>query len=879
MKFIFPFLLVSVFVYGQLLPQAQTYLDHSDYQHAIPLYQKITEQAIQNHHLDTQVTAQDGLADCYIDLGAVYKAMAILKQNIVLLNKPTTKNYMLLAKTHQLLANCFDKLYLIEDYLYQTNLFYSYYQKAAPQKEIYKALYYAYLGRYYNMRFMVDKANKFTSSALKIYHKHPDEKEVDAYVFYNAHLFTQRNLEHNFNVKLKYIDSLRYFINKRYSYDNLKKARLIVSLTAPYIEPAADLYFNKGDKILSTHCAKKAIANYDIAIQMNNKFAGIHHANAAYLFSLKGLMYFYLKDYKKALENYDIGIKRLSITPYLFTYNNAILSDLLKFKAWCLDDRYNQNKDIKLLYQIEQIMLLEERYWLQYATSIFKDKQKFNTNGYIDAPFTDLAKNYFKLYKATGKFRYIDLYFKYDEKSKYSVLLENLYKERKVQTKVSLDAQLLKTYETFDDLVLKINHKVLVTVDAKIKFEKHYKNYVSEQKRTDLFKKEKLVTLKEVQHKLKDDEAIFSYNVSAYQAHFYPFIIMISNNSIKIIEFKIQNGNFLDREPLVFDLVNNFKKNNILNYNKIAYSYYKTYFEPIERYLPFKVKHIQIMPDAYFCNLPFDLLLSRPSKSNDFSKLPYLIKKYQFSYGLSSSISNIVDKNVSKSTTFSIFSPRFSSKTLPELKESYDESKTLTKLYAAQLIQGKSATKKTFSEHLKNDRMVAVLSHGSANEDEKETNKGIYLSDGFLSLNEVYNLKAHCDFLLLGACESGVGYKSREGTINLARAFTAIGVKSMLLASWKIDEQSSTKIIASFLKYLDGGYTKSEALQKAKLDYLATASPRKANPLYWAGLNITGNNETIPLQQQKYWWWVIGGSLFLVVLCAVFGIIKRNHKM
>jgi len=183
-------------------------------------------------------------------------------------------------------------------------------------------------------------------------------------------------------------------------------------------------------------------------------------------------------------------------------------------------------------------------------------------------------------------------------------------------------------------------------------------------------------------------------------------------------------------------------------------------------------------------------------------------------------------------------------------------------------------TKKAFSKHLENDRIVALLSHGSASNDEIESNKRIHFSDGFLSMNEVYNLKANCDFLLLGACESGVGYKSREGNINLARAFTAIGVKSMMLASWKIDEKSSSQIISSFLKYLDRGCTKSEALQKAKLDYLASASPRMANPLYWAGLNITGNNETIELHQRNYWWWVFG----IIPISAVVWYYRRRRR-
>jgi CHAT domain-containing protein len=350
---------------------------------------------------------------------------------------------------------------------------------------------------------------------------------------------------------------------------------------------------------------------------------------------------------------------------------------------------------------------------------------------------------------------------------------------------------------------------------------------------------------------------------------------MISKNKIKIVELKSENGNFADQQPKVYNLLDNLKQNNISNYKKLAFEYYKSYFEPIVCYIPNKITNIKIIPDVYFCNLPFDMLLTSQTQSNDFSKLPYLLKKYQFSYGLSSSISNIVEKNFSKSNQISIFSPSFSNKDLSELKESNNESKGLSDLYNAHLIQGKNATKNTFSKHLENDKIVALLSHGKASDDEIESDKGIYLSDGFLSLNEVYNLKANCDFLLLGACETAVGLKNKEGNINLARAFTAIGVKSMMLASWKIDEQSSTKIISSFLKYLDSGCTKSEALQKAKLDYLATASPRMANPLYWAGLNITGNNETIPLHQPNYWWWGLG--LISVFCCGVF--YKKVRKL
>ena len=80
----------------------------------------------------------------------------------------------------------------------------------------------------------------------------------------------------------------------------------------------------------------------------------------------------------------------------------------------------------------------------------------------------------------------------------------------------------------------------------------------------------------------------------------------------------------------------------------------------------------------------------------------------------------------------------------------------------------------------------------------------------------------------------------------------------MLLASWKIDEESTMAITESFLNYLQEGYTKSEALQKAKLDFLKTSNPRSANPFYWSGLNIVGNNENIKQKKKKnYLWWLL----------------------
>ena len=176
---------------GQHLAEAQNYLDRSDYKKAMAIYSQNQNKAKDTNDISLLVESQNGMADCYIDLGANYKALAVLKQNINLLKTKHSNNYALFAKTHQLLANCYDKLYLIEDYLKESNAFYSYYKKAYPNSEIYKALYYTYLGRYYNMRYLVPKAFYYTNAALKIYHKNKKEAHlIDAYLVYNAHSLT-----------------------------------------------------------------------------------------------------------------------------------------------------------------------------------------------------------------------------------------------------------------------------------------------------------------------------------------------------------------------------------------------------------------------------------------------------------------------------------------------------------------------------------------------------------------------------------------------------------------------------------------------------------------------------------------------------------------
>lgn len=170
-KFIFALLIFHYFSFlsqGQTIIIDQNYLDRSDYKHAIPLFSKIAEKAKHENQLSLFVTAQNGLADCYIDLGSYYISLQILEDNISALNKAKSTDYALYAATHLLLAQNYDNLFLLDEYLKQINYYYYYIKKAYPKKEIYKALYYSYLGRYHSLRRLASQATYYTTNALKI---------------------------------------------------------------------------------------------------------------------------------------------------------------------------------------------------------------------------------------------------------------------------------------------------------------------------------------------------------------------------------------------------------------------------------------------------------------------------------------------------------------------------------------------------------------------------------------------------------------------------------------------------------------------------------------------------------------------------------------
>jgi CHAT domain-containing protein/Flp pilus assembly protein TadD len=146
-------------------------------------------------------------------------------------------------------------------------------------------------------------------------------------------------------------------------------------------------------------------------------------------------------------------------------------------------------------------------------------------------------------------------------------------------------------------------------------------------------------------------------------------------------------------------------------------------------------------------------------------------------------------------------------------------------------------------------RIVHFATHGLLNNIHPELS-GIVLSlvdkegqqqDGFLRLQEIYNLKLSAELVALSACQTGLGKEIKgEGLIGLARGFMYAGAPRVVASLWKVDDQATSELMERFYQGMLGPerLRPAEALRQAQLSIWKQKQWRE--PYYWAAFVLQG---------------------------------------
>jgi CHAT domain-containing protein len=145
-------------------------------------------------------------------------------------------------------------------------------------------------------------------------------------------------------------------------------------------------------------------------------------------------------------------------------------------------------------------------------------------------------------------------------------------------------------------------------------------------------------------------------------------------------------------------------------------------------------------------------------------------------------------------------------------------------------------------------KIVHFATHGILNSLHPELS-GVVLSlvdkqgkpqNGFLRLNDIFNLNLPAELVVLSACETGLGQDVKgEGLVGLTRGFMYAGAPRVLVSLWSVDDQGTSELMSRFYKkMLQDGQKPAAALRAAQIEMLQNSQWKE--PYYWAAFTLQG---------------------------------------
>jgi CHAT domain-containing protein len=519
-----------------------------------------------------------------------------------------------------------------------------------------------------------------------------------------------------------------------------------------------------------------------------------------------------------------------------------------------------------------------------------------------------------KLHQFTNDEKYLHDAFNFSERSKALLLLASLYDHEINSFSNVSEAIILKEKElkqSINEYVGNIESEEKRCNDVREKMLSLWKNKLNSlQNEYNLLIKtikveypeyyqlkydNQIANLETVQRELLDDNSgLISYFTGAKNT--YIFFLTKDQISVRMLEdtpalFELSSGLFatvsslsrLQREPQI-----SFEQ-----FTQIGFQLYSKLLEPELKGNQFS--KLIIIPDGQLCYLPFECLLTRKvtSATRDYKSLPYLLKDYAVSFSPSASIKILTENDENTNDDYLGFAPNYDNQEyalesnqrdgiyLENLQYSSQEIEQAAGLFNGKKVTGKAVTEDLIKNNSSKAGILHLAMHGAI-EDEHPLLSKLYFNtsakeDGILHIYEIYNMNITAQLVILSACNTASGKLVRgEGIVSLERAFQYAGSKALLSTLWTVDDAASLKLTDNFLKNIKSGSPKDIALQQAKLQYLATASPEKLPPFYWSSFKLTGNTNPL-VQKSNTKYFLMGfGIVSLFFGFIYFRKIRRN---
>ncbi len=633
------------------------------------------------------------------------------------------------------------------------------------------------------------------------------------------------------------------------------------------------LKINLAASFLKNGELKRAKDFLDQALEQIKSKNKLPYKQASYLYTVLGDYYHILDDDLSSFQYYDSAIRN-GIPEY---FNGEVLSfpkimdqkvsfnvlTALKEKSISLNNLYDINRDSTDLLLISQnyalevheILVKRRKEFMRSEGSLFFSKnfkslyEKGIESSYKmiqkedDQTSLEMANKFFEISKAILFLEQAGEFDLMNQKSIPQYLKERFYLLKKENDELSTKFSAMFNEDNItSDSLEHLNKDLLVNNTRLFEFKDSISTLIPD---ADWFNNSKY-TKQQNSRSLSKDQTIIEYFVGENEI----FILGKTSNKTVLNKLTIDSVFLHSFESVINEISNkpilsNYEKQ-LGDFTKSSFYLYKSLLQPTLIDLDINTPKITIIPDEYLSKLPFETLLTTmPENNSSFKELPYLIKMHQINYQLSSKQEfgngvKATDKNI-LGIGFGIESSY--QKEITALPGTEIEIKMLQSNFSGDYYSGAAATKKLFLEKAMAYDILHLAVHGQTDESGKYKSRLIFNgADSILSTQDLYLADLKARLVVLSACESGLGQINKgEGTFSIARGFALVGVPSIVMSLWNVNDKVTSQLMLRFYEYLSKGNTSTNALTKSKLSYLEQSDNYSAHPYYWSSFVSLGD--------------------------------------
>lgn len=597
---------------------------------------------------------------------------------------------------------------------------------------------------------------------------------------------------------------------------------------------------------------------------------------------------------------FDFSEEDLYQNPPLDQVQGAItFLDLLTSKSLFLQASYRKNNSREDLRQALVSSELAITLIEQIRRSYQSESAKEFLNNHTAPIFDRGVEQAFELYRLTNEVKYLRKAFELSEKSKASILWQNINGKYALAT-ADMPAELLDSIRNIEFRIGDLEEQLLDPLSEGERSKREDEIFLWKEKYQALLTRveqsyPKYFDLKyapasfspeQLQATLPDDNtALIEY----YYTEKMLYIFVLTKDDLLGKQIPVD----ADFTKGIIELRNNdvhqiaLHKNQRVAYLKLLHQYYNVLIASVLSEVEYTQRLI-VIPHGILQYLSFESL-APDNGTEDFRHLDYLLKEYSLQYHWSAALwAQEKDKKSAWEYGYLGFAPSFGGSDLSEqgqsgmavsqrnmgtLTHALPELEGAQQYFSGAIYAGGAATEAQFKAKGPQSKIIHLATHAIAN-DLSPMQSGLLFTpqkgeaeDGFLYAQEIYNLNLAADLAMVSACNTGFGKFSKgEGIMSLGRAFLYAGCKSVIMSLWLANDESTSRIVPLFYKYAANGISKDEALRRAKIDYLEQADPLTAHPYFWANLVAVGDMQALQQQRLGYWLWLGMGLLFATLL-------------